>query len=158
MPHCMLGVVLFLKSTEIYPPWGFLAAGVHESSSVKAPAQCDINCRPSPPFFELSEAGSKTCVGAQTDRLFRKDCTSGISGISTVAGCSIYTLVMSGQMGHAAPADCWAGCHWESHRHTWDSPVCINNTRKAEQEPGNVHRHCSCGAGRDEQGLALLWC
>lgn len=58
---------------------------------------------------------AKPVSAAQTDTLFRKDCTPGISGISAVAGCSIYALVvMSGQMGDAAPADCRAGCHWES--------------------------------------------
>lgn len=36
-------------------------------------------------------------------------------------------------------------------RHTWDSPVCINNTRKAEQEPGSVHRHTPVGL----EGMSL---
>lgn len=36
--------------------------------------------------------------------------------------------------------------------YTWDSPDCIDSTRRAEQEPGDVHRNHSCGAGRDEWG------
>lgn len=45
MPHCVLWrgfsplVVLFEKSTESYPRWGFMGVRVHKSSSVNATVQ-----------------------------------------------------------------------------------------------------------------------
>lgn len=94
----------------------------------------------------------------------RKDCTSGISGISIVAGCSIYTLVISGQMGHAAPAECWAGCHWESHIRAADTlgiPLIVLTTQ------GELSRSLGMCIGTTPVGLEgmsralqqlLLWC
>lgn len=108
--------------------WKLTDAGAHKRHKSLKRRTLSVAAQPHrataalpPSLFKLSKAGSRAFGSAQTDTLCRSDGTPGSSGISGRAGCSIYALVMSGQMGHAAPADCWAGCHWESHSRAADT-------------------------------------
>lgn len=150
--------VLYSKSTVKYPQvgiYGCTSPQKAQSSSkeqgcawLPRPAEARWTCHLLCLSFLRQEA--KPVSEAQTDILFRKDCTPGISGISAVAGCSIYALVMSGQMGHAAPADCWAGCHWESRirdADTLGTPLFVQTTKR---KLSDVHKQRGMARGSQQ--------